>query len=225
MPRVYMANPGNLGDALIRQGTLKLFDEIGLDYTEVRSPPELTLGTFIFGGGGAWCRNWNHEDLVRHTFATHSIVLPSTYAVKSPAYKFPWIEFFTRDDSLSYLFCPRAKFHEDLAFMLQDDLVPQKGSGVGYFFRTDKESARTAPLPEGNVDISLWGETYDNTQPFIDAINEVRTVHTDRLHVAIVGCMLDKKVEFYPGNYWKNEAVFNASMKGRYDVTYREHDR
>lgn len=225
-PRFYMANPGNLGDALIRQGTLKLFEEIELEYTEVKQPPVQAVSTFIFGGGGAWCKNWKHEKFVRNgTFSTFTVVLPSTYAMRSPAYRYHWIKFFTRDDSLSYLFCPRARFHHDLAFMLEKSLMPKKGSGVGYFFRTDKESARTAPLPEGNVDISLWGETYDDTQPFVDAVNAVREVHTDRLHVAIVACMLEKRVNFYPGNYWKNESVYNASMKGRYDVTFREHDR
>jgi exopolysaccharide biosynthesis predicted pyruvyltransferase EpsI len=221
-----MANPGNLGDALIRQGTLKLFEEIGLSFKEVCSTLTLDVGTFIYGGGGAWCQNWNHARFVDEAsiYSHPTIVLPSTYAMMSNLYRRPWMKFFTRDNSLSYLFCPRARFHHDLAFMLEKSLMPKKGAGVGYFFRTDKESARHE-VPRGNVDISLWGETYDDTQPFIDAVNAVREVHTDRLHVAIVACMLEKRVNFYPGNYWKNEAAYNASMKGRYDVTFREHDR
>jgi len=225
-PRLYMANPGNLGDALIRRGTLKYFDAIGLDYTEVQRPPREKVGTFIYGGGGAWCKNWNNS---RHVNAAASqarqvIVLPSTYAISSPLYELGNINFFCRDRFESLGYCPRAKYQKDMAFHLSDGLHPLRGVGVGYFMRTDKERSRKSTIPKKNYDISLLGKTYGHISLFINAINKVREVHTDRLHVAIVACMLQKKIYFYEGNYFKNKAVFRSCMKGEFDVTFREYD-
>lgn len=226
-PRLYMANTGNLGDALIRQGTLRFFRNIGLDYTETRQPPTTKIGTFIYGGGGAWCKNWNHGYLVEKALrkAGYIIVLPSTYAIHSPLYDVKNIRFFRRDKYESRTYCPTAIFHRDMAFYLEHTLTPKLGVGIGHFMRTDKERSGHIPIPLSNRDISILGATFDDTAPFIDAINAVRRVHTDRLHVAIVACMLKKKVFLYAGNYFKNRAVYLSSMKDRFDVTFRKHDR
>jgi exopolysaccharide biosynthesis predicted pyruvyltransferase EpsI len=224
LPRLYMANPGNLGDAVIRQGTLKYFNEIDLTYEEVVRPPKGDIGTFIYGGGGAWCRNWNNGRYVNTALsrAKKVIVLPSTYAIHSPLFSESNIHFFARDSLDSLGFCPMATYHQDMAFHLSSVITPSKGNGVGCFMRTDKESARLFDIPRDNKDISLLGKTYSNTENFIEAIKKVRVVHTDRLHVAIVACMLGKKIFFYQGNYFKNKAVYLSTMKGKYDVTFRE---
>jgi hypothetical protein len=226
-PRLYMANPGNLGDALIREGTLHFFRSIGLEHQEVRNPPEHKVGTFVFGGGGAWCRNWDHSYFVSAALqkADTIIVLPSTYAIDSPLYDSQKIHFFCRDTKQSQILCPRARFHQDMAFHLARSITPRLGTGVGYFMRTDKERLGAFDVPRGNKDISTSGQTFNSTKYFIDAIGAVKTVHTDRLHVAIAACMLGKKIYFYAGNYFKNRAVYLSSMKDRFDVTFREHDR
>lgn len=227
-PRLYMANPGNLGDALIREGTIAYFKEINLSYEEVRKPPRDKIGTFIYGGGGAWCKNWNNSRYVSAAVdnARKIIVLPSTYAIHSPLYKIRKISFFCRDKKDSLLYCKKAKYHQDMAFHLWGSIGPiQAGIGVGYFMRTDKESAKLFKIPRDNRDISIQGKTYSDTQGFIASINKYREIHTDRLHVAIVACMLGKKIYFYEGNYWKNRAIYQTKMEGTFDVTFREYDR
>jgi len=223
-PRVYLANPGNLGDAAIRLGTLKFFRSIRLDYEEVRKIPK-TCGTFIFGGGGGWCRNWNTSAPVAKAVdrSVRVIVLPSTYAIKSSLYNDFRTTFFRRDNRSRSL-VPHSIYHQDMAFHLWEDLAPRVGKGTGYFMRTDRESLSVFPIPPSNRDISIKGTTYDPIDGFIEAINAVEEVHTDRLHVAVFGCMLRKKVVFYEGNYWKNEAVYETRLKGNYDVTFRKHD-
>lgn len=225
-PRLYMANTGNLGDALIRQGTMRFFRDIDLAYKEVWRPPTKKVGTFIYGGGGAWCDNWDNSPRVQAVLknAESIIVLPSTYAIKSPLYHVDKIRFFSRDNQESLTYCPRALFHHDMAFQLKSSLIPKHGFGIGFFMRTDKERAGTFPLPGFNKDISLEGKTFDDTSTFVNTINDAHEVHTDRLHVAIVACMLQKKVFLYEGNYFKNKAVYLSSMKGRFDVEFREHD-
>jgi len=61
----YLANADNWGDALIRQGTLKFFQDFDINVTELKwSKPDwiwpvINGGLVLYGGGGAWCRNWN----------------------------------------------------------------------------------------------------------------------------------------------------------------------
>lgn len=225
-PRIYKANTGNLGDALIRQGTLRFFKDHQIAYVEAQDAPVKKVGTFIYGGGGAWCKNWDNSRHVQAALpnAEAVIVLPSTYAIRTPLYEVENINFFARDLQESLTYCPRATYHQDMAFYLSGRYPLQRGVGAGYFMRTDKESTRRWKVPAKNQDISLWGTTYDNTNCFVEAINAVRKVHTDRLHVAIVACMLQKKVILYEGNYFKNKAVYLSKMKGRFDVVFREHD-
>ena len=42
----------------------------------------------------------------------------------------------------------------------------------------------------------------------------------DRLHVAILACLLHKRVHFYKGGYFKNEAEFRSSMRDYFDDVF-----
>ena len=70
------------------------------------------------------------------------------------------------------------------------------------------------------MDISLWGNEITPIAPFIKKIDEFDIIHTDRLHVAILACLLHKRVHFYKGGYFKNEAVFRSSMKDYFDDVF-----
>ena len=232
-PVYYLSNPGNWGDALIRQGTLKFFDKIGLDFKELSYKElvelELTKNrkslfslfrkkpTVIYGGGGAWCKLWNHSvkyiDKLKDRY--NIIVLPSTY---ESSYSVPNTTFFTRDKYESIRNMPQSTFCHDMAFYIGDDFVSgQKGKGEGYFFRTDKESAKQIDIPSGNYDISLAGNHLSEVAPFFEALDQYSTIHTDRLHVSIAAALLGKKVHLYPGSYFKNKAVYLSSLKDNFD--------
>lgn len=71
-----------------------------------------------------------------------------------------------------------------------------------------------------NMDISLWGNEITPIAPFIKKIDEFDIIHTDRLHVAILACLLHKRVHFYKGGYFKNEAVFRSSMRDYFDDVF-----
>ena len=89
-----------------------------------------------------------------------------------------------------------------------------------YFFRTDRESLGKQNYIALNMDISLWGNEITPIAPFIKKIDEFDIIHTDRLHVAILACLLHKRVHFYKGGYFKNEAVFRSSMKDYFDDVF-----
>lgn len=222
-PVYYLPNPGNFGDALIRHGTLRFFRDIKLDCKElsIRKKdwvfPLLTGGTVIYGGGGGWSQLWRHSEhyVNRLTRRFKVIVLPSSF---EQAYSLPETVVFCRDTFESQQNMPEAIFCHDMAFYIGKEFFRSgKGSGVGYFFRTDQESANKIELPSDNNDISLKGNHLSDVTRFFDAVNQVSIVHTDRLHVSIAGCLLGKEVHLYPGSYFKSRAVYMSSMKAYFD--------
>ena len=52
---------------------------------------------------------------------------------------------------------------------------------------------------------------------FFDYIAGNSVIHTDRLHIAIGSCLLGKEVHMYPGRYFKNRAIFDASITGYFE--------
>ena len=226
-PIYYIADPGNLGDSLIRAGTIKFFHQIKLDYYELhlkknrlyklitRYLPLVLKGSLIFGGGGGWCHYYEGAARLLKTIATsynQVIVLPSTYEL---SVNLPNTTFFCRDKYESKQAMPEAIFCHDMAFVLGTQ-PSQKGQGDGFFFRTDKESAGKIDFPLGNIDISLQGNHYTPPRVMFDALSPYKTISTDRLHVAIAACLLGKETHFYQGGYFKNKAVYLSSMEGVY---------
>jgi glycosyltransferase involved in cell wall biosynthesis len=230
-PVYYIPNPGNWGDALIRCGTHKFFHDIGINYTEVEPWADMQSSVqdgsvLIYGGGGAWCRLWQHGrtilEPIHHLFH-QIIVLPSTY--ETP-YSLCNTTFFCRDRYESQGNMPEAVFCHDMAFYLEPASPQPAESLTGYFFRTDEESAHKHPIPAENNDISLRGTYASDVTPFFEAISRFEVVHTDRLHVAIAACLLARELHFYPGLYFKNRAVFDSSIQSYYDrVHFYHHGR
>jgi len=217
----YVANRGNWGDALIRYGTLKFLREKGISFRELTLRkrewllPILKGGVVLYGGGGAWCKLFNqsprHVGMLRRRFKV--IVLPSTYELRS---SIPNVTFFCRDLFESKENSPDATFCHDMSFYIGPRSSP-KGSGRGYFFRTDEGSARKIDIPAENVDLSAKGHQYSSMEPFFAEIAKYSTVFTDRLHVAIASCLLGKEVHLYSGSYFKNRSVYLSSIEGYFD--------
>ena len=108
---------------------------------------------------------------------------------------------------------PKHFFCHDMAFYLFDKITSEN-------FRTDRESFGKQNYIALNMDISLWGNEITPIAPFIKKIDEFDIIHTDRLHVAILACLLHKRVHFYKGGYFKNEAVFRSSMRDYFDDVF-----
>jgi exopolysaccharide biosynthesis predicted pyruvyltransferase EpsI len=223
----YLPNSGNWGDALIRFGTLKFLRDIGLDFTELSADtsdwllPFVKGGTVIYGGGGAWCSLWNKaEKKVRKLHKRFRVVvLPSTYERR---YSMPNTTFFCRDRFNSQEHMPEAIFCHDMAFSI-GPLASTPAFGTGYFFRTDKESSGKLAIPPGNNDLSSKGRHTSDIFPFINEIARHAVVHTDHLHIAVAACLLRRELHFYPGSYFKNNAIFLSSIQGYFDNVHFHH--
>jgi exopolysaccharide biosynthesis predicted pyruvyltransferase EpsI len=227
-PVYYFSNPGNWGDGLIRYGTLKFFQDINLHYKELKSAkkkewllPFLRGGTVVYGGGGAWCKLWNHSErlVTKLNRRFKVIVLPSSYELR---YSIPNVIFFCRDMFESKQNVPDAVFCHDMGFYIGKQFSQKdRGKGKGYFLRGDKEGiVDKIKIPLLNNDISSKGNHFSEISPFFDEINKFSVIYTDRLHVAIAACLLEKEIHLYPGAYFKNRAVFMSSMSDYFDNVY-----
>lgn len=235
---IYVPNGGNWGDGIIREATLKFFNDFSIEYHElpfvnrfwkeyIRMPlikEYLSDKVLIFGGGGAWypifSSGYNFVNYY-HKFFKHTIILPSTLMLRLDS---PDITFFCRDLYESKQYCPQAYFCHDMAFYFSNKISPEYlcTGQTGYFFRTDEESIGKQDFQGSNMDISLMGNEITPIAPFIKKINEFNIIHTDRLHVAILACLLHKKLHFYKGGYFKNEAVYKSSMEDYFDNVFLE---
>ena len=221
-PVYYVANPGNWGDALIRHGTLKFFKERHIAVQEITDTKAVDAlpdgGTLLYGGGGAWCKLWNHSsDIQKWQQKFKIIVLPSTYEF---TYNIPNTIFFRRDQGKSKQNMPDSHFCHDMAFYIQDDFFTGQQGGIGYFFRTDKESSRRIAIPEDNVDLSRQGKHLSDVVPFFAEVDKYSVIHTDRLHIGIAACLLKKELHLYLGSYFKSRAVYNTSIKPYFENTH-----
>ncbi len=220
----YIHNVGNWGDGIIRFSSLRFLQHYSIYYEEIINYDDIwkhqdcfNNAVLLYQGSGAFCKLWNHSRLILRLDSIFKsiIVLPSSYEFGLPL---PNIVCFCRDTFESKQNMPAAIFCHDLAFFTADIDVPD-GVGIGNFFRTDKESKNVFRIPPDNCDLSLLGTHFSPVQPFFNSIAKFSEIHTDRLHIAICGSLLNREVHFYPGSYFKNKAVYQSSMKGVFPNT------
>ncbi len=233
---IYIPNPGNFGDGLIRYGTKRFLQqnniqhyEFNVGYSNIKKkllPLILTSKNtfYLYGGGGAW-----HGG---HTFGfeicnfiskltPNLLVLPTTYALDTSSIRG---SMYRRDNTESIKQSPNSLFCHDMAFYLatlsQEDLgfFGNPVEKVGNLFRTDIESNKEPEmLPSNNIDLSTLGDHMDNADQFLRKIARYEIINTDRLHVAIGGTILGRTVNLHCGNYFKIRAIYEASLAGRFD--------
>jgi exopolysaccharide biosynthesis predicted pyruvyltransferase EpsI len=215
---IFMANGGNWGDGLIREGTLKLFKDISLKYKEIPHSfdPELPRdSTFIFGGGGAWCKNWRQGPIIVNKARRKCqkvIVLPSTYSISNNYYED--VVYWARDSLTSLKINSFARSCPDMALYLDPIDNLHKGKGVGNKYRTDKESAQLIHLPEDNDDISLRGGHMTSSKEMLKDLISFEKIKTDRLHVAIAaGHILNIPTMLIKSDYSKIPDIYNTWLK------------
>lgn len=98
-----------------------------------------------------------------------------------------------------------------------------KRTGILNAFRTDVETTNMV-IPPQNYDISK-AFTYGTSDKYsvllsckhlLQLVGSCRQLRTNRLHIAIAGARLGKEVWFYANSYYKNQAVYEFSIKPRF---------
>ena len=125
---------------------------------------------------------------------------------------------------------PHLFLSDDMAFYLNVDKyvnIPSRALKLNYF-RRDREKT-SFPLPSNNRDLSKEINIISsmnnkrlvikNAYNLLDEINKYSIINTNRLHGAIGGSLLNKHVKLYPNSYWKNQEVYNYSLRGDFPKT------
>lgn len=230
--KVYLlVPPGNWGDALILYGTELFLNYFNLDYEVIHINSNLIerlkIASFLFKnplvlvlGGGGWVAHYNHlgntvRNIVRKYRLRNVIILPSTYAA---TYEIDNCIFFRRDNYESAENMPNSQFCHDLAFFIGSVNVGNKPTSEKcYAFRLDVESSNSHAILPQNIDLSFKGDHLSKVSYFFGFLSKYNEIHTDRLHIAIASCLLDKRVHLYRGNYFKNKSIFYSSIDGYYE--------
>ena len=240
-PLFYLPNPGNAGDAAIALGTYYLFEQLNISPTIISFSDlnSLSNSQIIFGGGGNLVEgkysdmykalasaipNNNHCLLLPHTVFGFEDIISHCLSDK--------LIIFCREKT-SYELCALTNnlntknifLAEDMAFHIPKDFyvpfIEKKGFGEAYCFRTDSESANLVPIPINNRDISLsWnGDLWHNkdlvssvVRSLLAYLCQFESIRTDRLHIAILGSLIQRKVFLYPNSYYKNRSVYEMSL-------------
>lgn len=231
---IYIPNPGNWGDGLIRYGTKLFFEDFGIRHLEVNigyrfgkialapflSPTYIRKCFFVYGGGGAWGAAYSGGfDTVKFLakFTGDFCVLPSTYEI--PVHLKRGL-FYSRGLAQSMDACPNALFCHDMALYIATKpdylktYTADKAKKIGVFLRQDKESQDVVFARDlaASRDISAEGDHMSTGDSFIRILSRHDQIFTDRLHVAIAGCIANCQVRLVPGNYFKIGEVFEASL-------------
>jgi hypothetical protein len=177
----------------------------------------------IVGGGGGWCATWSSTRSFVHDISSkvsRVLVLPTTFELEPIAGTSANVVYYARDAQISKECIPEAVFCHDMAFFL-DLAVPNEAAVLPRIvaLRVDRERSAQAVEFEFSVDISLLGDAFSSVLPLFQIINRFERVVSDRLHVAIAGCLLGKDVTLLPGVYPKSHGVFYSSIRGNYPTS------
>ncbi len=239
--RIYfMQNHGNFGDALIRYGTIRFFEDLGVSFQEfdmgrrvdkvrcLAAGARQRLGEsalFIYSSSGAWaeaCRV-GYDNVKRQLrVASNMFVLPTTFQLFDLDAE---IDIFVRDRHESQALLPDRPFCHDMAFYLAmidpDRVLPDRrppSKSTAFAFRVDNESSGHGWSDiDANHDVSNAGDHRSDPQDFLRYLDDFEEIITDRLHVAIGGAVLGKPVFVAPGNYFKIRAIFESSIRSVFD--------
>lgn len=232
---IYIPNPGNWGDGLIRHGTKLFLEDFNIEHTEVRishrwgkvtllpylAPGLMDQHFFLFGGGGAWCHAYpGSMKMVRYMlrFTDKVLVLPSTYELAVP---FRSGTYYSRGRKESMTALPSAKFCHDMALYIDVRKSRERRQSLathrlGIFMRQDRESALNHHFPAETMDISALGNEMSCGETFIARLGLYENIFTDRLHVAVGGSIAGSRVHLLSGNYFKIREIYEASLKNRF---------
>jgi exopolysaccharide biosynthesis predicted pyruvyltransferase EpsI/GR25 family glycosyltransferase involved in LPS biosynthesis len=232
---IYIANPGNAGDSLIAFGTIQLFNELGLRWAFGRATDIYHDKVLFYAGGGNLVGMYDDCKIFLQNNKGNNnriVVLPHTIKDEDTLIK--------SLDSNVILFCrERTSFHyvqrlarhkhnvylsKDMAFYIQDiDKYKMKQNNtqtICHAFRMDCEQTDIS-IPDDNIDLShhlnMPDNTHTNIEPvsmrLLEHLSNFDVVRTNRLHICIAGHLLGKTVHFYPNSYYKNQAVYEYSLR------------
>lgn len=232
---IFIPNQGNAGDQLITYSTIQIFEELNINFTFGDIKQIYNNKTIFYGGGGNFIGiykecykflinnmyNNNHIVILPHTVKDEDDIIMSfrnnVKIICREMTSYKYVHKIIKNKSNVFL-------SKDLAFHIKGVNVDttSNGSGICNVFRNDKEKT-CFRIPKDNIDLSLdlYKINDDNdikvyknvSMSIFKYLSNYEVINTNRLHIAIVGSLLNKKVNFYNNSYYKNQAVYEYSLK------------
>lgn len=148
--------------------------------------------------------------------------------VKNPLTLLGFIRYLVLKVRDSYFKSLRAIPRDVQRYLRCRKIIQMKTVSVLNAYREDKEGLRRE-VPDKNIDVSelfafgsqLPQDIYFSTFCMLYFLSIFDEIHTNRLHVAIAGALLQKKVLFSANSYFKCRAVYEFSMREHFpNVTW-----
>ena len=242
----YITNPGNAGDCLIVYGLFTLFDELDIK-VKIGDPLKTYHNQILFYAGGGNlvgiyqnCKRFllnnlkknNEIVILPHTIKDEDVLIQNldqnTKIICREKQSFAYVYKNIKNKNNVFL-------SKDTAFYIKNLEHYNKKTTKEIFnsFRTDGEKTDII-LPNDNFDLSTikngiyWINNYElikTANKLFEHISKYNKIFTNRLHIAIAGYLLNKEIHFYPNIYYKNEAVYDYSLKDSDKITfYKKND-
>lgn len=242
---LFMPNGGNLGDCLIASATIQGFEKAGIPWAFIRGQRDSVrpADLLVFGGGGSLVSLYEGgiqcvASLLK--LPAPVVVLPHTVNGHAAFWRaIEGVTVFCRDrQSLEFLDGfpgVRALSADDMAIGLdltmdpfstvkaiRDAIALGQEHRVLRAYRRDIES--DGPLEDDTFDLpglihpplNSTDSIHANTCAFLATLAGYSEIHTDRLHVAIAGSLLEIPVVLKDNSYGKNRAVYDLSLRHRF---------
>lgn len=240
---IYIPNPGNAGDCLIVLGIFNLFNEIGINFI-IGNPLKIYKNEILFyaGGGNLVGIYQNCKRFLMNNLKNNNEIVILPHTVKDEDILIQNLDNNTKiicreKQSYSYVFNnirnkKNVYLSKDTAFYIKN-LEKYKNKSTKILcncFRTDDEKT-DIKIPNDNFDLSTikngiyWKNDKElnmTADKLFTYLSNYKKIYTNRLHIAIAGHLLDKIVHFYPNNYYKNEAVYDYSLKNDSNIIFQK---
>ena len=211
---------GNVGDQLINLATTKLFIRFQINYSlvselELKEPTSLSqYDELVISGGGNMGSKYPICQEQRK-FALKS-GLPITILPQSFTDSHEDISGFKRvyvRENASFKLCKKydnVVYAPDLALGLSDQYIMQPTLfSQGLFLREDMEST----FMDTSQSIADPAKFLVTPWQYLSFASMFEEIITDRLHFAIAGLIMGRKVTLLPNSYFKNESMFITSLR------------
>lgn len=222
----YLRLYGNWGDSLIEKACFELFRDFNIEVRIIN--PEIVkidpknldgIDTVLMPGGGSYGFLYKHNYELRtklcELFNNQIVFLPQS--MTDDLDKNPYTKVWLRE-AQSFEKCSRPKdICHDLAFYLTFDAYKniKPYFKAGFLCREDEEAAGKRPFNLGDpVKICRSVDEY------IKLAASFEEIITDRIHFAIIAAKLGRKVHLFAGNYYKNKAIYEFSLRVFPNVTF-----
>lgn len=225
---------------------LSKFDYFLFEYYIRRWKITFDKDSIILIEGGANINDlWGHgirllRLLIYHNPHASIIVAPQSYYFKTTNFpsifkRFKGEAYLFSREKYSYSFLSKMKLpnnikiklsHDTVFCLSKDDFQKGKPSYDLLCFRGDEESIINEEvkrvvrkIAENPLEIDASKEA-KNLDEFVSIITNSKKVYTDRLHVAILAAISEKRVFLFPNNYWKTKGVYEYSLSRHKNVTF-----